>query len=186
MSQPFSSTIVALAPGPERCITSPSQCHFSMPPGKASFSPASSAGRTSFMDDFVVATSMVRSLMGGKLPQVPTPLPHTCYASQVSHVIAPKVTPEPGPLPPTHPHHWRSRLRNLLLAGLLILAPVYLTIYVLVLLFRFMDGIFAPLIDRTVGTFIGERGIHIPGLGILLTLIVILFLGWLSRQVLGR
>jgi uncharacterized membrane protein len=104
----------------------------------------------------------------------------------VSHVIAPEVTPEPGPLPPTHPHHWRSRLRNLLLAGLLILAPVYLTIYVLVLLFRFMDGIFAPLIDRTIGTFIGERGIHIPGLGILLTLIVILFLGWLSKQVLGR
>jgi uncharacterized membrane protein len=77
-------------------------------------------------------------------------------------------------------------LRNLLLAGLLILAPVYLTIYVLILLFRFMDGIFAPLIDRTLGILIGERGIHIPGLGILLTLVVILVLGWLSRRVLGR
>jgi uncharacterized membrane protein len=100
----------------------------------------------------------------------------------VSHTVI----PEPGPLHRTHPRHWRSRLRNLLLAGLLILAPVYLTIYVLVMLFRFMDGIFAPLIDRTIGTFIGERGIHIPGLGILLTLTVILFLGWLSKQVLGR
>jgi uncharacterized membrane protein len=92
----------------------------------------------------------------------------------------------PGPLPHAHPRHWRTRLRNLLLAGLLILAPVYLTIYVLVLLFRFMDGIFAPLIDRTIAAFIGERSLHIPGLGILLTLTVILFLGWLSRQVLGQ
>jgi len=84
------------------------------------------------------------------------------------------------------PHHWRSRLRTLLLGGLLILAPAYLTIYVLVLLFRFMDGIFAPLIDKTLSTFLEEPGIHIPGLGIVLTLLVILFLGWLSTGVLGR
>lgn len=85
-----------------------------------------------------------------------------------------------------HHPHWRTRLRNLLFAGLLILAPVYLTIYVLVLLFRFMDGIFAPLIDRTLATFLGERSLHIPGLGIVLTLVVVLFLGWLSKQVVGR
>jgi uncharacterized membrane protein len=73
-----------------------------------------------------------------------------------------------------------------LLAGLLFLTPVYVTIYILVLLFRFMDGIFAPLIDRAFATFLGERELHIPGLGILLTLTVILFLGWLSRRVVGR
>jgi len=93
------------------------------------------------------------------------------------------VSHEPSQL---HPHPWRSRLRRLLLGGLLILAPAYLTIYVLVLLFRFMDGIFAPLIDKTLSTFLEEPGIHIPGLGILLTLLVILFLGWLSTGVVGR
>src|SRR5262245_14120628 len=87
---------------------------------------------------------------------------------------------------PHHPHHWRHRLRNLLLGGLLILAPAYLTVYVLVLLFRFMDGIFAPLIDKTLSTLLEEPGIHVPGLGILLTLTVILFLGWLSTGVVGR
>jgi uncharacterized membrane protein len=92
--------------------------------------------------------------------------------------------PEPSPL--HHPHPWRSRLRTLLLGGLLILAPAYLTVYVLLLLFRFMDGIFAPLIDKTLSTLFEEPGIHIPGLGILLTLLVILFLGWLSTGVLGR
>lgn len=76
-------------------------------------------------------------------------------------------------------------MRNILFAGLLILAPVYLTIYVLILLFNFMDGIFAPVIDRTIGAFLGER-VHIPGLGLLLTLLVIVFLGWLSTLVLGR
>jgi uncharacterized membrane protein len=96
--------------------------------------------------------------------------------------------PVSDPAPAVHHHHphWRTRLRNLLFAGLLILAPVYLTIYVLVLLFRFMDGIFAPLIDRTLATFLGERTLHIPGLGIVLTLVVVLFLGWLSRQVVGQ
>jgi uncharacterized membrane protein len=85
-----------------------------------------------------------------------------------------------------HPHTWRSRLRTVLLAGLLILAPVYLTVYVLVLLFNFMDGIFAPVIDRSIGAFLGERGVHIPGLGLLLTLLVVLLLGWLTTTVLGR
>lgn len=88
--------------------------------------------------------------------------------------------------PIRHPHTWRSRLRTVLLAGLLILAPVYLTIYVLVLLFNFMDGIFAPVIDRSIGAFLGERGVHIPGLGLLLTLLVIVVLGWLTTTVLGR
>jgi uncharacterized membrane protein len=97
---------------------------------------------------------------------------------------------KPEPLHPEHhtlhPHPLRSRLRTLLLGGLLILAPAYLTVYVLLLLFRFMDGIFAPLIDKTLSTFLEEPGIHIPGLGILLTLLVILFLGWLSTGIVGR
>ncbi|MFP5287835.1 MAG: DUF502 domain-containing protein [Thermoanaerobaculia bacterium] len=84
-----------------------------------------------------------------------------------------------------HPSR-RSRLRNILLAGLLILAPVYLTIYVLILLFNFMDGIFAPVIDRAIGAFLGERGVHIPGLGLALTLLVVVVLGWLTTTVLGR
>lgn len=95
-------------------------------------------------------------------------------------------TPAPQPESAKHPPSRRNRARNILFAGLLILAPVYLTIYVLILLFNFMDGIFAPVIDRTIGAFIGERGVHIPGLGLLLTLLVVFFLGWLSTLVLGR
>lgn len=85
-----------------------------------------------------------------------------------------------------HPHSWRHRFRTVLLAGLLFVAPVFLTIYVLRVLFLFMDGIFAPLIDRTLRQVFPDSSIHLPGLGILLTLAVVLCLGWLSTNVVGR
>ncbi|HEX2162845.1 MAG TPA: DUF502 domain-containing protein [Thermoanaerobaculia bacterium] len=89
--------------------------------------------------------------------------------------------PEPHPGRPT----LRARLRRLLLAGLLILAPAALTVFVLVQLFVWMDGIFAPLVDRVLAAAF-ERPVHIPGLGLLLTLLVVLVLGWLSTRVAGR
>lgn len=85
------------------------------------------------------------------------------------------------------PHHGpglRTRLRRALLAGLVILVPVTLTIFILIRLFRFMDSIFAPVIDRAIGIYL--PGAHIPGLGVLLTIIVVLLLGWLSTNVVGR
>lgn len=96
-------------------------------------------------------------------------------------------SPAGSPGASSHPHHhtWKGRLRTILIAGLLILTPLYVTTYVLLALFRFMDGIFAPLIDRTLGVLLDEK-IHIPGLGLLLTLSVVLFLGWLSTSMIGR
>jgi uncharacterized membrane protein len=100
---------------------------------------------------------------------------------------APPQETDPAPHPvhsPVHPRH--HRLRNTLIAGLLTLAPLFVTAYVLRLLFRFMDGIFAPLIDRALGAVFGVPRVHVPGLGALLTLTVIFFLGWLSASVVGR
>ena len=92
---------------------------------------------------------------------------------------------------PTHPvevpHHrpaLKTRLRRALVTGLVILVPVTLTIFILVKIFGFMDSIFAPVIDRAIGIFL--PGAHIPGLGVLLTIIVVLLLGWLSTNVVGR
>jgi uncharacterized membrane protein len=65
-----------------------------------------------------------------------------------------------------------------------ILVPVTLTVYILKKIFDFMDGIFAPVIDRAIGVFL--PGAHIPGLGLVLTLLVVLLLGWLSTNVVGR
>lgn len=79
----------------------------------------------------------------------------------------------------------RTRLRRMFLTGLLILAPAALTVYVLIQIFQLMDGIFAPFVDRALGAWVGED-IHLPGLGLLLTVGVIFLLGWLSTMVGGR
>lgn len=96
-----------------------------------------------------------------------------------------------GPIPPALParHHagWRGRLRRMLVTGVLILIPVAVTGFVLVQIFRFMDGIFAPVVSRVLGRILGaEAPVHVPGLGMLLTLLLILLLGWLSTKVAGR
>lgn len=72
----------------------------------------------------------------------------------------------------------------MLFAGLLILVPAALTTYVLVALFRLMDGFFGPLIDRALSVFIPDA--HVPGLGLVMTLLVVMVLGWLSTNVVGR
>lgn len=72
----------------------------------------------------------------------------------------------------------------MLIAGLLILVPAALTIYVLIALFRIMDGFFGPLVNRALRVFIPEA--HVPGLGLVMTFLVILLLGWLSTKVVGR
>jgi uncharacterized membrane protein len=86
---------------------------------------------------------------------------------------------EPGQGPPL-----RHRLRRMLIAGLLILVPAALTIYVLVALFRLMDGFFGPLVNRAIQVFFPEA--RVPGLGLVMTLLVVLLLGWLSNKVMGR
>lgn len=90
----------------------------------------------------------------------------------------------PAPEEPILHAGLRVRFRRALITGLVILVPVTLTAFILVKLFQWMDGIFAPVIDGVIG----QRfpGVHIPGLGLLLTLLVILLLGWLSSNVVGR
>jgi uncharacterized membrane protein len=91
----------------------------------------------------------------------------------IDAVEVPHAKPRPG----TH-------FKRILVTGLVILVPVTLTVYILKQIFDFMDGIFAPVIDKAIGAYL--PGIHIPGLGLLLTLLVVLLLGWLSTNVVGR
>lgn len=93
--------------------------------------------------------------------------------------------PIPHPVPPP-PRGWRAWLRRTLVTGLLILTPVAVTAFVLVQLFQVMDGIFAPLVNRVLNSALGTEGVHVPGLGLLLTLTVVMLLGWLSTNVGGR
>jgi uncharacterized membrane protein len=67
-----------------------------------------------------------------------------------------------------------SALGEILLAGLLALLPIWLTIQVLVWVFGFADHQIGALIEPLLGR-------HIPGLGVLITLGLILIVGLLTK-----
>jgi uncharacterized membrane protein len=72
-----------------------------------------------------------------------------------------------------------AKLRRIFIAGILTAVPVYITIKVLQVLFRFMDEILAPLVRR-------YSTLDIPGLGLLLLVIFLFILGLFVTNFLGR
>jgi uncharacterized membrane protein len=65
------------------------------------------------------------------------------------------------------------------LTGLIVLLPVVLTAYVLIVIFRFADGILGSLIEKIVG-------FYVPGIGFVLSLVIVLFTGFLTTVLLGK
>ena len=94
------------------------------------------------------------------------------------------MTSELQPVPISFKAPLAVRLRRTLFTGVVILIPVALSGYVLLRLFRFMDGIFAPRIQAWIDPHV--PGFYIPGLGLLLTLMLVFALGWLSSNIVGR
>ena len=72
---------------------------------------------------------------------------------------------------------WQS-IKRRIFAGLLAIVPIAVTFWILKLLFTFLDGFAAPILKRI--------GIEIPGLGIILTLVIVFVLGLLVTNVLGK
>lgn len=71
------------------------------------------------------------------------------------------------------------RLRRYLITGLIVIAPIGVTVYVLVWLFQRLDPI--------VGRFIpGVAGRQIPGLGLAALLAILIIVGWFSQRTFGR
>jgi uncharacterized membrane protein len=82
-----------------------------------------------------------------------------------------------------------AEIRKTLLAGLLIVAPITLTFYILYNLFRMLDGILSTGVTRFLVHQIGFRQLentHIPGLGILAILALLLITGAFARNYLGK
>jgi uncharacterized membrane protein len=75
-----------------------------------------------------------------------------------------------------------TKIRQSFLAGLLALAPLYITLKILSILWGLVDKPLGErinlLIQQTTGT-----DVHIPGLGIVCTLLIVLGIGWLTRMV---
>lgn len=76
---------------------------------------------------------------------------------------------------------WRTalHLRRAFFTGLILLAPVIATVLILRLLFEAVDGVLQPLVRHLLGR-------TIPGLGILGMIVLILGVGFLGGNFLGR
>ena len=70
------------------------------------------------------------------------------------------------------------RLRRWYVAGILVLAPTALTLWVVWKLFRFFDDI--------LGTELRARGISVIGLGFVLLNVLLLVLGFIATNLMGR
>jgi uncharacterized membrane protein len=71
------------------------------------------------------------------------------------------------------------RLRRYLLAGLIVIAPVGITVWVLVSVFQFLDAILGEPLRAAIG-------FPIPGLGFLLLVLFVLLVGWVVHRAAGR
>jgi uncharacterized membrane protein len=69
-----------------------------------------------------------------------------------------------------------SRLLNYFFQGLLFLAPVTITIWAIVNLFLYINGILQGYVDEVLG-------IYIPGLGLIILLIIITLIGFLGSTI---
>ena len=74
-------------------------------------------------------------------------------------------------------------IRRYFIAGVVTLIPIWVTGYILIALFRFADG----LLGRYINAYLARiHGFTLPGLGLLLTFVLVLLVGMISSNVIGR
>ncbi|WP_429885248.1 DUF502 domain-containing protein [Geoalkalibacter halelectricus] len=86
--------------------------------------------------------------------------------------------------------HWGRRighhLKTKIAAGLLVVIPAGVTIFILRFLFNLADGVLAPYIRKTAVFIFGEGGRYIPGLGMIAGILVIYVSGLIASNVFGK
>ena len=76
-----------------------------------------------------------------------------------------------------------KRLKRYFITGLIVLVPAILTLYILVMTFKFVDGILGKYLNAYLEQY---TGIYIPGIGFLLFIFLILLAGFLATKFIGR
>jgi len=72
--------------------------------------------------------------------------------------------------------HW---LRRSFVAGFFVTVPLFISVAAFIWIFNVVDGLTTPLYDQLIGR-------RIPGLGVLSTAVVIVLVGSVARNVIGR
>ena len=78
-----------------------------------------------------------------------------------------------------------KHLKGKFLAGLFVVIPVGITIFILKFLFNFTDGILSSYLDKLF-SLTTHQELHIPGLGIITGAVVIYLAGLLATNILGK
>jgi uncharacterized membrane protein len=74
-------------------------------------------------------------------------------------------------------------LKQYFITGLIVIIPVFLTVYVLVFIFQFFDGI----LGRFINNYIKQKlGFFIPGLGLILSLCIVFLVGFMAKRIFGK
>ena len=76
-----------------------------------------------------------------------------------------------------------SKIKRYFVTGLLVTLPVFLTVYFLFVVFKFIDGIWGKLINFYLKKHLG---LAIPGLGFILGILTVLMVGFLATNFLGK
>jgi uncharacterized membrane protein len=82
---------------------------------------------------------------------------------------------------------FKRRIRNIFITGLLITLPIALTWFILQFLFKNLDAlspVFTNILIQLGAPF--PKGYRIPFLGVLITLLIVLTVGWVTTSFFGR
>lgn len=102
-------------------------------------------------------------------------------------------TPPPVPVPPRRTVF--GRLRASFLTGLVVIAPVGLTIWLIWTVIGWIDGIVLPMVpvayhpDRLIQTYFGldpSAQINVRGIGVIIFLLFTIIVGWMAKGIIGR
>ena len=72
-----------------------------------------------------------------------------------------------------------SALRRYFATGFFVLVPLVISVAAIYWIFEAVDGVMAPIYDRLLGR-------HVPGLGLMTTLLIVLLTGVVATNVIGR
>jgi uncharacterized membrane protein len=101
---------------------------------------------------------------------------------------------DPDPVQPTK-RGFLGRFRGNFLTGLVVIAPVGLTIWLIWSVVGWIDGFVLPLVpiryhpDRLIQDLLGLdplSQINVRGIGVIIFLIFTVFVGWLAKGIIGR
>jgi len=76
-----------------------------------------------------------------------------------------------------------KKIRHYFATGILVSLPVFITTYVLVAIFRFIDGIFGKTVNMLLKKYLG---FSLPGIGIILGVIIVFLVGFFAANFFGR